>query len=148
MDQIFKEDAASCAMSRLREEIAKPPFHALLKLQALSADERSQTVVVGLQYRSEFGRSRAEAAYHGGVIASLIDIAGHAAVAIWAGRMTPTIDLRIDYLRAASASDLFATARVLRAGRSIARADVEVRNDRGAVVAVGRGTYSTLSEAS
>ena len=31
----------------------------------------------------------------------LIDLAGHAAVAVKIGRMAPTIDLRIDYMRPA-----------------------------------------------
>jgi acyl-coenzyme A thioesterase PaaI-like protein len=38
---------------------------------------------------------------------------------------------------------LTATGRLLKAGRSIARADVEVRDTAGVLVVVGRGTFST-----
>jgi uncharacterized protein (TIGR00369 family) len=57
--------------------------------------------------------------------------------------MVPTIDLRIDYLRTAPAGDLLATARILAVGRSIGRADVEIRSEDDKVVAVGRGAFST-----
>jgi uncharacterized protein (TIGR00369 family) len=101
-------------------------------------------VTIRLPYREEFRRAPDEPGYHGGVIAALIDLAGHAVVAVTVGRMVPTIDLRIDFLRAPAGGDLTARGKLLRAGRSIARADVEVLDDTNNVVAVGRGTYSTL----
>ncbi len=58
--------------------------------------------------------------------------------------MTPTIDLRIDYLRAADGGDLIARAKLLKAGRTIARVDVTVEDSKGRLVAVGRGTFSTV----
>jgi uncharacterized protein (TIGR00369 family) len=60
------------------------------------------------------------------------------------GHSVPTIDLRVDYLRAASNEDLFATGRALSIGSSIARADVEIRTLQGRLIAVGRGAFSTL----
>jgi uncharacterized protein (TIGR00369 family) len=132
------------ALARLRAEMERPPYHAVLRPQPVAADAKAGTVVIRLPYRDEFRRAPDEAGYHGGVIAALIDLAGHAAVAITVGRMVPTIDLRIDYLRAAVGGDLTARGRLLRAGRSIARADVEILDDKENVVAVGRGTYSTL----
>lgn len=132
------------ALARLREEMERPPFHALLRPQAVAADAGEGTVEIRLPYRDEFRRAPGEAGYHGGVIATLIDLAGHAAVAVKVGRMAPTIDLRIDYLRAPAGGDLIARGKLLRAGRSIARADVEIIDATDKVVAVGRGTYSTL----
>ena len=132
------------ALARLRAEMERPPFHAILRPQAVAADASAGTVEIRLPYRDEFRRAPDEAGYHGGVIATLIDLAGHAAVAVKVGRMVPTVDLRIDYLRAPAGGDLIARGRVLRAGRSIARADVEIVDSTDTVVAVGRGTYSTL----
>jgi uncharacterized protein (TIGR00369 family) len=129
---------------RLRAEMERPPYHALLRPQPISADAEAGIVVIKLPYRTEFRRAPEEAGYHGGVIAALIDLAGHAAVAVQVGRMVPTVDLRIDYLRAAPGTDLTARAKVLRAGRSIARADVEITDAEDNLIAVGRGTYSTL----
>jgi uncharacterized protein (TIGR00369 family) len=110
----------------------------------VSVDAQSGTVTIRLPYREEFRRAPDAPGYHGGVIAALIDLAGHAAVAVTVGRMVPTIDLRIDFLRAPAGGDLTARGKLLRAGRSIARADVEILDDTNNVVAVGRGTYSTL----
>jgi len=131
-------------LARLRQQMEEPPYHAILGPQAVAVDTASKTVIIRLPYRPEFRRAPDEAGYHGGVIAALIDLAGHAAIAIHVGRMVPTIDLRIDYLRAAPGTDLTARGRVLRAGRSVARADIEILDAADNVIAVGRGTYSTL----
>jgi uncharacterized protein (TIGR00369 family) len=132
------------AMARLRAEMERPPYHAVLRPQPVSVDAQAGTVTIRLPYREEFRRAPDAPGYHGGVIAALIDLAGHAAVAVTVGRMVPTIDLRIDFLRAPAGGDLTARGKLLRAGRSIARADVEITDDADNVVAVGRGTYSTL----
>ena len=132
------------AMARLRAEMERPPYHAVLRPQPVSVDAHAGTVTIRLPYREEFRRAPDAPGYHGGVIAALIDLAGHAAVAVTVGRMVPTIDLRIDFLRAPTGGDLTARGKLLRAGRSIARADVEIIDDTNNVVAVGRGTYSTL----
>jgi uncharacterized protein (TIGR00369 family) len=132
------------AMERLRAEMERPPYHAVLRPQPVSVDAQAGTVTIRLPYREEFRRAPDAPGYHGGVIAALIDLAGHAAVAVTVGRMVPTIDLRIDFLRAPAGGDLTARGKLLRAGRSIARADVEILDDTNNVVAVGRGTYSTL----
>jgi len=131
------------ALARLEEEMRRPPFHAVLAPQAHAVDPETGEVVIRLPFDPQFGRDPVNVGFHGGVIASLIDLAGHAAVAVKVGKPTPTIDLRIDYLRPAPGVTLEARARVLRAGRAIARADVDVLAD-GVLVAVGRGTFSTL----
>ncbi len=58
-------------------------------------------------------------------------------------RPVPTINLRIDYLRMAASTDLVATARVVRAGRTVGVVDIEVRDEEGRMIAVGRGCYGT-----
>lgn len=129
-------------LTRLREELENPPFHGLLRPRPVRV-EADGSVVVGLSYRPEFSGRRGENFFHGGVLASLADIAAHAAVALRAGGMAPTIDLRIDYLRPAPAGELLATARILKAGRTVSRADVEIRDCDGQLVAVGRGAFSS-----
>lgn len=138
-----EQDPRATALARLRHEMDLPPFHAVLRPQALDADPEKGIVVIKLPFRDELRRLPDEKSYHGGVIATLIDLAGHAAAAVKIGRMAPTIDLRIDYLRPAQNSDLTATARLIRAGRSVARVDIEIADDQGRVIAIGRGTYST-----
>ena len=83
---------------------------------------------------------------HGGVLASLIDAAGSAALlttrdeddATWAG--FASTDLNVSYLAAAT-SDVTAEARVLRGGRTMVYTSVEVTDAAGTTVAVGRVTY-------
>ncbi|WP_157666609.1 PaaI family thioesterase [Bordetella genomosp. 13] len=136
--------ASDDALARLRHELAHPPFHAVLRPEAVSADAASGTVVIRLPYQPAFGRAAGSPGIHGGVIAALIDLAGHAAVAVQIGRMAPTIDLRIDYLRPAPPQDLTATARTLKVGRAVARVDIEIRDADGKLAAAGRGTFSSL----
>lgn len=130
------------ALARLRGEMDEPPFHGFLRPQAVDVDSDG-TVVVRLPFRNEFRRRGDSPFIHGGVIASLADLTAHAAVAVQVQRMVPTIDLRIDYLRAAPEGDLIATGRILIVGRSIGRADVEIAGVSGKSLAVARGTFST-----
>jgi uncharacterized protein (TIGR00369 family) len=131
-------------LQRLRHELQHPPFHRFLRPEPISVDAAAGVVVIRLPYRPEFRRAEDSSDYHGGVIAALIDLAAHAAIAVQIGRMAPTVDLRIDYLRAAPGVDLTATANVLRLGKSIGRADVEISGEGSSLLAVGRGTFSTL----
>jgi uncharacterized protein (TIGR00369 family) len=130
-------------LARLRAELARCPYHGFLRLEAVSADEQTRSVVVRLVNRPEFGLAPDDDAVHGGVLAALVDVTGHAAVACATGRVSPTVDLRIDFLAMARGEELTAMGRLLKAGRTIARADVEVRDAQSALVVVGRGTFST-----
>ncbi len=135
-------------LERLRHEMERPPYHAFLRPRAERVDAETGAVTITLAYRPEFARAPDGPGFHGGVIASLIDIAGHAAVAVRIGRMAPTIDLRIDYLRVAADGDLTAQAKVVRAGRTLALADIEITDRDGRLIAVGRGTFSTAAPSS
>lgn len=131
-------------LGRLREELDNPPFHALLRPRPLRVDADGG-VCIALAWRPEFSGRRGADFFHGGVLASLIDMAAHAAVALHSGGLSPTLDLRIDYLRPALAGELLATARVLKLGRSVSRADVQVHGADGQLLAVGRGAFSSAS---
>jgi len=141
-------ERAALLLSRLRFEMAGPRYHGFLRPVAEAVDAETGEVCIRIAYRPEFSGSAMLDFYHGGVLASLIDLAGHAAVAVQIGRTAPTIDLRIDYLKPAGPIALIVTAKVLRLGRSIARADVEVRDAENVLVATGRGTFSTAQTSS
>jgi len=100
-------------------------------------------VAIRLPFREEFLRADGSDWLHGGVIAALIDIAGDYAIVTKVGQGVPTIDLRIDWLRPAKAGDLVATGRVVKAGRRVCVADIEVHDATGQLVAVGRGLYAS-----
>jgi uncharacterized protein (TIGR00369 family) len=130
-------------LERLKVEMARAPYHAFLQPDPLSVDEAAGHVSILFRTRPEFRRAHDSEDWHGGVIAALCDIAAHAAVAVRLGDMAPTIDLRIDYL-APARGDLVAKGKLLRLGRSIGRADVEITDPSGKLVAVGRAVFSAL----
>ncbi len=129
--------------AKLAEHLKDPPFHEFLDLELVDLDGEAGTVTIRMPFRREFQRSPKHKQIHGGVIAALIDIAGDYALAAKLGGGVPTIDLRIDYLRPVENSALLATARVVRQGRTIGIVDIEVSDESGRLVAVGRGCYST-----
>ena len=121
--------------------VASAPFHGWLKPEVTSVGEDGISIL--LRTRPDFRRSALADGVHGGVVAALIDIAGHAAVVAAIGHGVPTINLRIDYLRMATGPELLARARPVKVGRAIAVIDIEVAAADGKLVAVGRGTFST-----
>jgi uncharacterized protein (TIGR00369 family) len=118
------------------------PFIHLLKMRAVSLDREAQRAVIDMPIAPEFERHPGTGQFHGGVIASLIDVAGDFALVILLGGGVPTINLRIDYLRPAGGRTLIATASVRRAGRTIGVVDIDVHDEAGRLVAIGRGSYS------
>lgn len=133
----------SLTVEKLQRWLDGPPYHRFLKMQAVSMDTEKGEVVLRLPFRSDFTRSDDSPQIHGGVTSAFIDIAGDYALAVLLGHGVPTINLRIDYLRMAENTDLVATARVVKAGRTIGVVDIEVVDDQGRVVAIGRVNYST-----
>ena len=96
--------------------------------------------------RPEFGRSGAvgEASAHGGIIASVVDMAASCALitVLDEDEGRATLDLIVHYLAAAMA-DVEATANVRRKGRRTAVIDIEVESD-GELVALGRATFAIV----
>jgi uncharacterized protein (TIGR00369 family) len=127
----------------LRTSLAAPPFHQWLRPELRDLDPESGRVTIALPLRAEFRRDPKRPEIHGGVIAALVDIAGHAAIAAKVHHGVPTVDLRIDYLRVAAGTELMATADPVRLGRTLGIVDVRVTDDQGKLVAIGRGLFST-----
>jgi uncharacterized protein (TIGR00369 family) len=120
------------------------PFNLFLGLTVVTADPAKQEITMRAAMRAEFERRPGSKQWHGGVIASVIDTVGDFAVGMMVGRPLPTVNFRVDYLRPAVDTALVAVARVRRAGKSVGVADVDVFDEKGALLAIGRGTYSTL----
>jgi uncharacterized protein (TIGR00369 family) len=131
------------AVDYLRESVAQVPFHQWLRPEVVDVDEASGRVVIALALRPEFRRAPERPEIHGGIVASLVDIAGHAAAAAKLRHGVPTIDLRIDYVRMAAGSVLRATAEPIKIGRTIGLIDIRVTDDQTRLIAVGRAAFST-----
>lgn len=91
---------------------------------------------------------------HGGVISATLDTAGGMVAmaalieradtleeALASLMKVGTIDMRVDYLRPATADRFIASASVQRLGRTVAVTRMELHDDAGNLVAVGTGTY-------
>lgn len=144
----------------LQDLVRVPNFHDWLDLRVDHVEEGGATIV--LPYREELIGNPRIPAIHGGILAGLIDMAGGVAAFTLCKAPTPTIDLRIDYVRPALERDTVAAAEVVNAGSTIAFVDVDVlqlddeapsltdghsledvAEDERELVASGRATYST-----
>jgi uncharacterized protein (TIGR00369 family) len=124
-------------------DVEHSPFHRLIGLELTRAADGE--VEMRLPWQEAFRREEGSDWYHGGILSALIDIAGDYAIASKLGRWVATIDLRVDYLRPAKEGALVAVARAVKVGKTVGVADVELRDVRGGVVAIGRCAYSTAT---
>ncbi|MEM8877408.1 MAG: PaaI family thioesterase [Pseudomonadota bacterium] len=121
---------------------AESPFIAALGMEVTSLDGEAGTITVRMPMTPLAERGKDTNQFHGGPLASLIDVAGDFAVALSVGGGVPTIDLRVDYLRPAFGPHVDANAKARRVGRTVGIADVDVVGADGKLVAIGRGCYS------
>jgi uncharacterized protein (TIGR00369 family) len=139
-----KPVAATLTAAEIQRMLDVSPFNLFLGLTVVTADPVKQEITMRTPMRPEFERRPGSGQWHGGVIASVIDTVGDFAVGMMVGRGLPTVNFRVDYLRPAVDTALVAVSRVRRAGKSVGVADVDVFDEKGALLAIGRGTYSTL----
>lgn len=119
------------------------PFNRFSGFEITAVDAECGSLRMRMPLREEFRRLPDSDQIHGGPIAALIDTAGCVAVMAMVGAVVPTIAFSTHYLRPAAGLTLTAAARVIRAGRSVAIADVEIFSDTDALLAIGRGIYGT-----
>ena len=132
-----------------------PPW--LVPLQSIEASYRGGTLFGARLTEIERGRTVFEMAItadtagganggvHGGILASLADIGVVAAVLSTCRQgeqMRGTAELNISYLRPAVGRRIRVESLVIKKGRSLAVGDVELSNDRGALIAKARVTYA------
>ena len=128
---------------QISDMLGSSPFHELLGLELAGTDPAAETLELSMPFNASVERAPGSGQYHGGIIASFIDIAGDFAL-IWAlGFGVPTINFRTDYVRPAFNTPLRARARIRRIGRTVGLVDVDVFDDQQRLVAIGRGTYGT-----
>ena len=133
------------SVAALQAKFDASPFIAFLGLQVVEADAANEEITVRAPFRPELERGGGTGQWHGGPIASVIDTVGDFALVQLLGRGLPTINFRVDYLRPAVNTALIVKAKVRRNGRSVGVADVDVFDERGTLLAIGRATYATLS---
>ncbi len=132
----------------------KIPFNKLLGFNFEKLDR--EVCCVTFHNKPELIGNFIQGILHGGVIASVIDVAGGTMAAIGLMQKNPethqqelldklaklgTIDLRIDYVRPGRGEYFEATAKILRTGNKVAVVRMELHNEQGVLIALGTGTY-------
>jgi uncharacterized protein (TIGR00369 family) len=130
------------------------PFNTLLGIEVVEAS--AQKVILRLPMKPELVGNTHHRILHGGVTATLLDVAGGLAAMInTIEKLTETdtalvrkrlqhvgtIDMRVDYLLPGLGREFQATAEVLRHGHRVAVTRMEMRSDRNRVIALGTATY-------
>ena len=137
------DSKTTMSLEGLQSHMDASPFIYASGMRISIADPIAQTLCVTMPLKPEFERGAGTGQFHGGPIAALIDTAGCFAMIMVLGHGVPTINFRTDYLRPAVNTSLVATANIRRVGRSVGIVDVDVVNDDGKLIAVGRGTFGS-----
>ncbi len=140
---------AACSMTEstfdfVRNNIAQTPFHQWLLPELLAVDEQAGSVTLRLPVRPEFCRLPGRPELHGAIVAAMVDISGHAAIAAKVLHTVATVDMRVDYLRLAAGTELVAVATAVKVGRTIGVVDVRITDDAKRLVAIGRAAFVTM----
>jgi uncharacterized protein (TIGR00369 family) len=130
------------------------PFNQVLGLRIVRMEPGS--VRVSFDMKPELVGNYVHGVLHGGVISSVLDATGGIMASIGVvEKLTSrppqeialgiskvgTIDLRVDFLRPGLGRRFFATGTVMRSGRKVTVARMELHNDADKLIAVGTGTY-------
>ena len=128
-------------LERVQELVTRGPFHQWLGLEVVAVHDDG--IELTAKWREEWVVNPDRGYTHGGVLATLVDLAADWAMVKKLGRGVPTIDLRVDYHAAAMPGDLTARGKVVRLGGQFSTAEAHIYDSNGKLVASGRGTYFT-----
>jgi len=129
-------------LTRLYQVINESPFpsHLPMRVTEMTLDTSRVELGIAACHMQPFG------IVHGGVIATLIDTA-----TFWAGfgplpedSGLVNVDLKLNYLEAATKGMLIATGRRIRTGRTTSYTEAYVRTEEGRLVAHGTSTLMAL----
>lgn len=134
-------DATVLTADEVQALIARGPFHQWLGLKVLRVG--AGEIEIRATWREEWVVNPDGRYTHGGILAALVDLTADWALVSKTGRGVPTIDMRIDYHRAALPGDLTARGKLVKWGSQYAVSEAQVFDKDGVLVASGRGVYST-----
>lgn len=136
------EMTAGLSQEELEAVLTDSQYHQFLGFRLEEFGD--QSITIRLPYNELFYTSAdADGYIHGGMISTLIDVAGYYAIFRFLNRPVPTVDLHINFLRPGRAGDLLATATVVKLGRTVSIADIVVTDLERKQVAIGRGLFSS-----
>lgn len=141
-------------LQQLSQTFTEIPFNQMLGLRLDHLDE--EHVAMNFKMKKEFIGNFLQGILHGGVISSVLDMAGGMAAMASAvtknmdkpleelieiiGRAS-TIDLQVSYLRPGRGELFIAKAWLTKSGNKISFARMELTNQDEVLIATGNGTY-------
>ena len=134
-------DNQQLTAEQVQTMLTRGPYHQWLGLRVLEVGDGS--IEIAATWREEWVVNPERRYTHGGILAALVDLTADWALVSKTGRGVPTIDLRVDYHRAAMPGDLIARGKVVKFGSGISVAEAHIYDQSGALLASGRGVYST-----
>ncbi|MBV7483896.1 PaaI family thioesterase [Bordetella sp. BOR01] len=137
----MSENAPLPTVEAIQERLLRGPYHQWLGLEVASVAVGE--IELTARWREEWVVNPDKRYTHGGILAALVDLAADWALVSQTGRGVPTIDLRVDYHRAAAPGDLRVRGKVIKFGSQVSTAEAHVYDGDGKLVASGRGVYST-----
>ena len=110
-------------------------------LNIIGLDEKKIDIL--MTWREEMISNPKARVTHGGILGALIDVAADFMIAAKLGTPAPTVDMRVDYHRAAMPGNLKAVGKIVRIGNTFSTAQAEVFDLDEKLIASGRGLYYT-----
>lgn len=141
-------------LKELTQIFAEIPFNRMLGLSVDAID--NDQVIMSFVMKPELVGNFVHGILHGGVISSVVDMAGGVAAIASAVRKNSdktladmkailgkasTINLHMNYLCPGKGKKFTATAWILRSGNKICFTRSELRNEENVLIATGAGTY-------
>lgn len=129
------------SLEKLQARLTANPFNAWMGLGITALDE--ETIEVTMTWREEMVSNPQARRTHGGILSALVDVTADFMIAAKVGAPAPTVDLRVDFHRAAAPGDLRAVGRIIRIGGTFSTAEATVYDSEDKLIASGRGLYYT-----
>ena len=132
-------------IEKVQALITRGPYHQWLGLKVIALGEDS--IELKASWREEWVVNPDRGYTHGGILAALVDLTADWAMVSKTGRGVPTVDLRVDYHRAAMPGVLTIRGEIVNFGKQFSVAEAKVFDKEGRLLASGRGTYLTAPPA-
>jgi uncharacterized protein (TIGR00369 family) len=131
-------------VDRVQALLTRGPFHQWLGIQVLKVGDGE--IELKATWREEWIVNPDRKYTHGGILAALVDLTADWSLFSKTGRGVPTVDMRIDYHRAAMPGDLTTHGKIIKWGSQFSVAEAQVFDKDGVLVASGRGVYLTAQK--
>ena len=139
----MSETTAPLTKEDVEARLLRGPFHQWLGLKVVELGDGE--IEIRATWRPEWVVNTERGYVHGGILATLVDLTADWALVSKTGRGVPTVDLRVDYHRAAMQGDLVCRGKVVKFGGQLSVAEAQILDTEGRLLASGRGVYMTAA---